>query len=74
MEREGRALEATIHVLNKNSNSVTNLLETIRQAEDNYVSQLCLDPSSLNICAAGHNSVTDDVKVIFYLIYVKNSI
>jgi hypothetical protein len=68
VEREGRALEAIIHVLNKTSNSVTNLLETIRQAEDNDASQLCLDPSSLNICTAGVDSVADDVKVIFYLI------
>lgn len=68
MEREGRVLEAIIHVLYKTSNSMTNLLETFRQVEDNDASQLCLDPSSLNICTASFNSVTDDVKVIFYLI------
>jgi len=68
VEREGRGLEAIIHVLNKTSISMTNLLETIRQSEDNDASQLCLDPNSLNICTAGFNSMADDVKVIFYLI------
>lgn len=68
VEREVRGLEAIIHVLNKTSNSVSNLLETIRQAEDNDAAQLCLDPTSLNISTAGFTSVTDDVKVMFYLI------
>ena len=61
VEREDRVLEAIIHVLNKTSNSLTNLLETIRQAEDNDASQLCLDPRSLNICTAGFNSVADEI-------------
>ena len=69
VEREDRALEAIIHVLHKTSNSATNLLETVRQAEDNDASQLCLDPRNLNICTAGFNSVADDVKVIIYLIF-----
>jgi hypothetical protein len=68
VEREGRVLEAYVHVLNKASNSVTTLLETIRQTEDNDASKLCLDPSILNICTDGFNSVDDDVKVSFYLI------
>ena len=68
MEAEGRVLEAIVHVLNKTSNSVTNLLETIKQAEDNDASQIRLDPRSLNICPAGINIVADDFKVIVYLI------
>jgi hypothetical protein len=64
VEREGRVLEAIVHVLNKTSSSVTNLLETIRHAEDNDASHLCLDPSSLNICTSGFNSVAGDVEVI----------
>jgi hypothetical protein len=68
VEAEGRVLEAVIHVLNKTGSSVTNLLETIKQAEDNDASQLCLDPSSLNICTGSLNSMADDFKVIFLLI------
>jgi hypothetical protein len=64
VEREDRVLEAIVHVLNKTSNSVTNVLETIKQAEENDAFQLCLDPSSLNICTAGFSSVADDMKVM----------
>jgi hypothetical protein len=68
VEAEGRVFEAIIHVLNKIGNSVTNLLETIKHAEDSDTSQLRLDPSSLNICAVGIDSMADDLKVIFLLI------
>jgi hypothetical protein len=64
VESEGRVLEAIVRVLNKTSNSMTNVLETIRQAKDNVAFQLCLDPSSLNICTAGFSNVADDVKVM----------
>jgi hypothetical protein len=68
VEAEGRVVEAITHVLNKVGNSVTNLLETIKVAEDNEACQLRLDPSSLNICTASINSMADDLKVIFLLI------
>lgn len=68
MEAEGRAIEAVIHVLNKNGICVTNLLETIKMAENNDESQLCLDLNLLNIYSAYRNSMDDDLEVIFILI------
>lgn len=68
MEAEGRAIEAVIHVLNKTGICVTNLLETIKMAENNDESQLCLDPNCLNIYSAYRNSMDDDLEVILILI------
>jgi hypothetical protein len=68
VEAEGRAIEAVIHVLNKTGSCVTNLLETIKMAENNDESQLCLDPNRLNIHAAYRNSMDDDLEVILILI------
>jgi hypothetical protein len=68
VEAEGRAIEAVIHVLNKTGICVTNLLETIKMAENNDESQLCLDPNHLNIHSAYTNSMDDDLEVIFILI------
>jgi hypothetical protein len=68
VEAEGRVIEAVIHVLNKTGIRVTNLLETIKMAEDNDESQLCLDPNRLNIHSAYRNSMDDDMEVIFILI------
>jgi hypothetical protein len=68
VEAEGCVIEAIIHVLNKTGISVTNLLETIKMAEKNDESRLCLDPSLLNIQSAYRNSVDTDLEVIFIFI------
>jgi hypothetical protein len=68
VEAEGRAIEAVIHVLNKTGICVTNLLETIKMAENNDESHLCLDANHLNIHSACRNSMDDDLEVILILI------
>jgi hypothetical protein len=65
VEAEGRVIEAILHVLKKTGINVTDILETIRLAENSDASQLCLDTNGLNIFTANRNSMDDDLKVIF---------
>lgn len=73
VEAEGRVIEAIIHVLKKTGINVTNLLETIKLAENRDVSQLCLDTNGFNIHTASRNSMDNDLKVICILIVLKTT-
>jgi hypothetical protein len=57
-----------IHVLNKVCICIAELLETIKMAEKNDESQLCLDAVHLNTQSAYRNSMDNDLEVIFIVI------